>query len=205
MTMSIEWSVQLCLCFREVTEDKICRFKRALNHTQSRSCSNFTQMLFSLEFKVKQFSVSVHLLVLPCCQRCYERMKPFSQQIFHCTLHSTPILLKGITGIFSSQGELSLILPSSKCRRQDQSFHDAHCCNSARSFQIQQNLAEFHNNFSTISFLTSLFIPNRIWGGLRVPGAIVCYFGNSLGTPELSFVTFLTVFVRSLKVAEGKR
>lgn len=134
MTMSIELSSQHYLCFRAVTEDKICGFQRALNHTQSRSGSNFTQMLFSLEFKIKHLSVSVHLLVLSCCQRFCERMKPFSQQIVHCILHSTPILLKGITAFFSSQGELSLIIPSSKCCRQEWSFHDAHCYNSARSF-----------------------------------------------------------------------
>lgn len=132
MMVQIEWSSQHYLCFREVAEDKIHGFQRALNCTQSRSGSNFTQMLFSLEFKIKHFSVSVHLLVLSCCQRCDERMKPFPQQIFHCMLYSTPILLKDITDFFLSQGELSLIFPSSKCHRQEWCFHDDHCCNSAR-------------------------------------------------------------------------
>lgn len=134
MMILIELSSQHYLCFREVTEDKICGFQRALNHTQSRSGSNLVQMRFSLEFKIKHFRVSVHLLVLSCCQQCYERMKPFSQQIFHHILHSTPILLKGITVFFSSQAELSLVFPSSKCHRQERSSHDVHCCNSARSF-----------------------------------------------------------------------
>lgn len=66
-------------------------------------------------------------------------------------------------------------------------------------------------NSSTISLQLVFSLPFLFVAGVgedygcQVPGAIVRYFESSLGTPELSSVTFLTALVRGLKVTEGKR